>query len=965
MQDAARLHPRPDALLRLAACPHAARLDDLEGGPDDLDDTALARPCRSQGTDMPERALAAPPQAGDMLALLQDAACWEAAQARAAPEGRFRWPDGQSLTLRLGDYRAYGDELSRHWQAFRAQSPATSPQPCAACPNCRHLARCQAEWRDRDSLHAIAGMDKRAAKRLQAAGITTATALAALDQPVAGLPDASRARLSAQARLHAGHARHLLRPVQSAKGLATLPRPDAADLFHILHDHGSDADGAQAAPEPTVLFPHLRRAMEASAQAHIYHFGAQAVQTLRQSASRHGLGEAWLDRMLREGRFVDLQAVLKAAVLWAAPEYSLAAFAALLGHDRDEDAASLLRRLRDWLISLRPDGMDWPAPRAPEALDAAALQEDAEDQAFAALRARIAAAGLAAERQELLLGLARFHEREAKPAKWAVFDSVTKDGEALFEDADALAGLQAIGPVEPIKRSAQRRYRFAPQETKLRAGKSATVASDAGPPASVQIAGLDRATGEVVVKTGLGKAHLLRERLDLHPDWPLRTEGLAEALHDVIEDQCGAQDYAAVTALLDRAPPRFTPPPPAGDILQGLDPLDGVTRAVLAMDHSVLPIQGPPGTGKTHVTARAIRALLARGHRVGVASNSHEAVRNLLLGCEAALAEAPLPRPPDLVHKTGSGDDHYPDHSRIRRTSDNAIAAAGGDLVGGTAFFFTRPENIQAFDWLVVDEAGQVGLANMAAMGRAARNLVLVGDPCQLPQVVQGTHPPPADLSCLEWLLGDEPTLPADRGIFLPVSRRMHPDICRYISGQIYEDRLQSHPDTALQAIEGTGLAPAGAFWVATPHEDNVQSCTEEADAIAATIAQLLQGQWCDKTGTRRAMTAQDIIVVAPFNAQVNLLQERLPRGIRIGTVDRFQGQEAPVCLVSMTASSAQDAARGLDFLMSRHRLNVAVSRAKGLALLFGAPALRRPACADLEEMRLVNTLCALPPLPL
>jgi uncharacterized protein len=260
-----------------------------------------------------------------------------------------------------------------------------------------------------------------------------------------------------------------------------------------------------------------------------------------------------------------------------------------------------------------------------------------------------------------------------------------------------------------------------------------------------------------------------------------------------------------------------------------------------------------------------------------------------------------------------------------------------------------------------VDEAGQVGLANMVAMGRAARNIVLVGDPRQLPQVIQGAHPEPANLSCLDWMLGDHATIPPDRGIFLPVSRRMHPEVCRFISEQVYEGRLTSHADTARQGVSGTRFPEAGAFWVPVAHEGNAQVSTEEVAAIQAAIADLLQGEWTEKDGTRRAIRETDIIVVAPYNAQVNALRDALPPGIRVGTVDKFQGQEAPVCLVSMTASSAEETPRGMDFLFSLNRINVAVSRAKGLALVFGAPRLREAKCETVEQMRLVNTLCALP----
>jgi uncharacterized protein len=403
--------------------------------------------------------------------------------------------------------------------------------------------------------------------------------------------------------------------------------------------------------------------------------------------------------------------------------------------------------------------------------------------------------------------------------------------------------------------------------------------------------------------------------------------------------------------------------PPAGDdILNGADFVAGTIDAVARMEETVLPIQGPPGTGKTYVSARAILALVRSGARVGVASNSHEAIRNVLMGCLAAVEDEDLPITLEMAHKVSQGNDGYPEglEDISRPTSNDDPALVESQVVGGTAFFFAREQNIQAFDWMFVDEAGQVGLANMLAMGRAARNIVLVGDPQQLPQVIQGSHPHPANLSCLEWVLGDHATIPPERGIFLPVTRRMHPDVCGFISDQVYEGRLESHPDTARQSVTGTPFPEAGAFWVPVPHEGNAQSAPEEVAAIRNAIVDLLSGHWTDKDGTTRPIHAGDIIVVAPYNAQVNGLAEALPVGIRVGTVDKFQGQEAPICLVSMTASSAEETVRGMEFLFSLNRINVAVSRAKGLALVFGAPRLREAKCNTVEQMKLVNTLCAL-----
>ena len=285
-------------------------------------------------------------------------------------------------------------------------------------------------------------------------------------------------------------------------------------------------------------------------------------------------------------------------------------------------------------------------------------------------------------------------------------------------------------------------------------------------------------------------------------------------------------------------------------------------RAVLAMRDTVLPIQGPPGTGKTHVAARAILALFAAGRRVAVASTSHEAISNLLRACLAALPDDGTGLTVEnvaLAHKLGTRDSPWPPGSPVHassRTGDPAWQTA--DVVGGTAFHFCKPEFEAAFETLVVDEAGQVGLANLLAMGRCARNIVLVGDPRQLPQVVQGAHPGAAGLSCLDWLLGGDATVPPDRGILLPVTRRMHPDLCRFVSERVYEGRVASHPGCARQRIGGTRWPSNGAHLALVPHAGNAQVAREEIEAIRAAIAELTAGTWTDAAGTTRCQSARN-----------------------------------------------------------------------------------------------------------
>lgn len=915
--------------------------------------------------------------------------------------------DGSRATLRLANYAAYARMARARLEGFVADPQPTRPTPRPDCGLCRWGDHCAGVWQAEDSLFNIANISRGQVKKLEAAGVRTMEALASLDHPIRGMAENTRLRLVTQARLQ--HARKTgaptfeLRAPEPGKGFDLLPEPQAGDLFYDIegdphfeggleylhgvwfdgqfrsfwaHDHTAEA---RALAE---LLEFFRERLAAYPDARIYHYAAYEITALRRLTTKYGIGEAFLDRLLRERRFVDLFAVVRGGLIGSEANYSIKSMEAFYGRKREGEVKTAggsvvayenwretgdqhildeiedynridcisTEELRDWLVGIRPT-TPWPSLG-----DDAGSKEAEEDADTQELRSALAASGLPEDRQELLFNLGLFHKREAKPAQWAVFDSVGKDEDDLIDDLDALAGLEAVGAAEPVKRSMARTYRFPQQETKLRGGRSATVPVLDGPPATISIADLNRTAREITLKTGAAKTHLLADRLTLHPDWPLNTDVIAAALRDVIADQCGPRQFTAVDDLLSRAAPRLT----TGPLQPAADPVAGTIAAVAAMNGTVLPIQGPPGTGKTYVTARAILSLVRQGARVGVTSNSHEAIRNVLMGCLSALEDADLPIRLDLVHKTGGEDDGYPEDCLVRRTSSNDEAAGGRHVVGATAWFFTRNENVQAFDWLFVDEAGQVGLANMVAMGRAAKNIVLVGDPRQLPQVIQGAHPEPANLSCLDWMLGEHATVPPERGIFLPVSRRMHPEVCRFISEQVYEGRLESHPDTARQAVTGTSFPEAGAFWVEVAHEGNAQISTEEVAAVAATAADLLKGTWTDKDGQARPVRQSDIIVVAPYNAQVNALRDALPPRIRVGTVDKFQGQEAPVCLVSMTASSAEETPRGMDFLFSLNRINVGISRAKGLALVFGAPRLREAKCETVEQMRLVNTLCAL-----
>jgi hypothetical protein len=426
--------------------------------------------------------------------------------------------------------------------------------------------------------------------------------------------------------------------------------------------------------------------------------------------------------------------------------------------------------------------------------------------------------------------------------------------------------------------------------------------------------------------------------------------------------------YSAARALLARDLPCVAGRP-HGAPLQTTEIHEQI-ELIERLDDSYLLIQGPPGAGKTWTGARLIVALVASGKRVGVAATSHKAIDNLLAEVERVAEERG-------VSFTGlkKGKDDEPFDGRFIRDTDSnddieaalgvPVSSGGVSVIAGTAWLFSRPALDTSLDYLFIDEAGQVSLADALAMSTAARNLVLLGDPQQLPQVRQGIHPGASGASVLEHVLQGAATVPEDRGLFLARSWRMHPDVCSYISALAYDSRLSSAPGCERQRVDSAalgrgGLSGSGLRFIAVEHSGNSQRSIEEARAIGDHVRALLDGGvFTDVDGQSRPLTPRDILVVAPFNMQVRCIREQLPEGVEVGTVDKFQGREAPVVFFSMASSTGQDVPRGLEFLFSRNRFNVAISRAKALAAVVCSPRLLDVRCRSVEQMRLVNALCS------
>ncbi len=941
-----------------------------------------------------------------------------------APEAaHLQLGDGSRFTVRLSEVSAYARHARRMLEGFLTERPATRPEPVAACGLCLWSGRCQEQWDAEDSLALVAGISRSQRQKLEAAGVATMAALAQRAERIPKMATETQARLVAQARLQTerragGPPSFELRDAEPGKGFGMLPQPDDGDVFYdiegdpyfpggleYLHgvwyrDEGewafkafwahSREDEARAVSE---LLTFLVERMRLYPRAHVYHYANYEIAALRRLTAQHRTGEAAMDQLQRERRFVDLFKIVSGALVTSEKGYSIKDLEAFYMEKRAADVATagasvvfyeewrqtreqrLLDEIHDynrtdcistqllleWLVrDVRPAGMPWPVlGDVPEG--GTLSNVEAEDEELEALRRRLEPVRhrLGDRVAELLLDLSQFHKREDKPAYWAIFDRLAQESEELLDDLECIQGLEAIAePVQVTRQSFERTYSFPPQETKLRAGKTPCV-KPASMPEDVSLRAIDHDSGTLVLRRSTAKG-ALPDRLDLLPPRPLRNTILRDAVAAVTEEIiAGSERLPAVEHLLTRTLPFFADGHrPAGIIPKGGDLPGETSRAIAEMAGTTLAIQGPPGTGKTYVSALSIVDLVRSGKRVAVSSNSHKAIGNLLQAVAGRARQ-------DGVHcrivqkASDDGDDEA--HAGIVFVSDNdAAEIASAHVVGATAWHFARYPDA-AFDYLVVDEAGQVSIANILAMARCATNIVLVGDPMQLPQPLQGSHPGDSGRSCLEYLIDGHRVVPGDRGVFMPVSRRMHPKVCGFISTAVYEGRLGSDDAAGGQSLtSASGADLVGAGMRSVSHTGRSQVSPEEITAIAERVAELVGATYRDRDGGTRVIGHADILVVAPYNAQVNALRTALPHAVRVGTVDRFQGQEAPVCLVSMTTSSGEELPRDIAFLFSLNRINVAVSRAQVAAMVFASPLLLETPCRSVEEMSLVNTLCML-----
>ncbi|WP_377644562.1 TM0106 family RecB-like putative nuclease [Oryzobacter terrae] len=1013
-----------------------------------------------------------------LLQIAAYAAMLRASGVPAAPVARLVVGSGDVRDFELHDilpvYRARRERLDALLAEHHADTgPARWGDPrWLACGRCEV---CEPEVEAARDLLLVAGVRAPTRRRLHEAGVTTIDELAVRTDPVPDVRAATLERLRHQARLQLEQERDpgggVRFEVTDSDPLRRMPTPSPGDVFFdfegdpLWSEPGSstwgleylfgcltvdavtdvDAAGAGSGGEEFTPFWAHDRAAERQAlidfvgwlsdrrrrwpDLHVYHYAAYETAALLRLAARHGVCEDEVDQLLRDGVFVDLYAVVRAAIRVSQRSYSIkkleplymeareaavtnAADSIVVYHqviaagiaERADERQRLLDeirdynlddcistwRLRDWLLARVTEhgATDLMTPGATEVAEAQAPS----DQRLALMRLetllRSRLEGIrpherSPEQQAVALVASSvlFHVREDKPVWQAHFERLrtpVRDWRA----ADGVFLVEGGAVVEPWSlppraRSARRTLRLDGEPMRsIPLGPGSEVSAVYADPAPQGVVTLPghcnaRSTATVRVLDAVdtvapnGRLHqaLLVEELTpkgggehtalpvaLVPSKVLSTRPIDDALAEVAESVVDAGDELPRTAgidLLVRRPPRQRGGAPLPVVDDGpTRHVDAITSALLDSDSSYLAVQGPPGTGKTYVASHVIaRLVLDHGWRVGVTSQGHKAIENVL----RAVIAAGVPR--EQVGKA-SREPATATWTSLERADELAgfiapLERAGlGFVVGGTAWDLTSTKRIERgrLDLVVVDEAGQFSLAKTLACSVAGSRLLLLGDPQQLPQVSQGTHPDPVDASALGWLIGDEPVLPASLGYFLETTWRMHPALTEPVSRLSYAGQLRSHePVTSRRRLDGV---EPGLHVRLVDHHDNSTWSPEEADAVRDLVHDLLGRTWHDlserdATGAEvgpRPLGPADVLVITPYNGQVGRIRRTLDDAgltdVAVGTVDKFQGQEAPVAILSMAASSHSDVSRGMGFLLDRHRLNVAVSRGKHSAFV-------------------------------
>ena len=748
--------------------------------------------------------------------------------------------------------------------------------------------------------------------------------------------------------------------------------------------------------------------------AHIYHYASYEKRAIRELATSYSSefpkGDIVNDDLLRKEKYVDLFSIVSQSIRTSERDLSLKSIEKFYNFKRkadivkaddsvikydnwiatknekykqdiikynEEDCISTYL-LREFLVKNKPENIDWFVKQEevtkegeePNKYRRKASNKLSREEVEVDLNNRLEKKKNKTNKKfvENLKNFIGFHWKSNKPEFWEVFDRAEKTHLELEDDTECIANSVLINDKPKVTEEGFiYSYRFNDQNYKQKEGKSAFDAH--------QIKGLgtiysieENFPDKNIVKILVSKRRKNIEMpslLTLGNTMPPQVHQHDQALNKFLEDYIlnNGENYKSIMDMLERKEPDIKNIK-SGSILieENKDLITQSIEIVKNLNNSYLTIQGPPGTGKTYTSAKIIIELMKAGKKVGVTSNSHEAIKTLLIAIEQQAVDQNYEF--SGMRKSKSSDKH--EWKFIRNvTTGKPLNMDSYSLFAGTSWFFVDPRMNKTLDYLFIDEAGQVALGTTIANATSADNLVLIGDQMQLSQPMRAKHEGYARMSSLDFILEDDDTISTDKGVFLNVTRRLNKKICNYISTSFYDSRLTSDPITETRSVnlKLDPIKDEGLFYVPIDHNGCSQRSDEEADLVEKVFNKIVNKEYKSENITGK-ISAKDIMVVAPYNAQANNIRERLKKkfkdDVRVGTIDLFQGQEAKVVLISMTTSDVESLPRHKDFFFSRNRLNVAISRAECVAIIIFNQNLLLASASNIKEMKLINSFCKL-----
>ena len=916
----------------------------------------------------------------------------------------------------LKDFYSFYSSLRDVYLNFEQSKPSSPPDPELFTNWGKYSEHAKKILESKNHLSQIANIRKTQIKLLNESGITTIDDLIAEDsvKPI-GMDQQKFLTLKTQAQLQQESKNEntlkfrVINIEDEHVGLASLPPKSKNDIYFdlesnplnkdfVLHylwgvAHEDDASRFKSwwchddiemkevfeafvdwTYDRWLVDPHMR----------VYHYGNFEIAALKELMSKFGTKENEVDNLLRNNVFIDLLKVVKNGMIIGADGYGLKKIEPLYRSQRidevqsgnestvqyenwmdsnegkDEKSSNILKEIWDYnredcisLIDLcnflRKQQEKHQISYLPP-IDEVVIKEPTEKELKIKIILDNKSKDEALPHKELLTNLCLYHARENKPVYWRYFERIESTDEELVEDLDCLGNLTFTGKTTIIKRSKGFEYRFDPfQDSKLKKNDQVRIKQDTT--LRVTIEELDLEEGICLLKT---TAPSLPAKISLIPSNVVTATNIEDNILAVTEEyQKSGKLRPCLNNLLDRTRPYLKVSGADNFSEWGSSLADIAINVTKNLNQACLCIQGPPGTGKTTIGSQVITELASMGYKIGITSNSHKAIDNLIERVlkNNRLVDKKMP----ICRVSTKSEPFYEENDEI----DVYSAASQINLnkqyhiFGGTAWAFAHENFKDQLDFLFVDEAGQVSLANLVGISQSCKNIILMGDQMQLAQPTMGAHPLSSGLSCLEYLLEGNPTIPLDKGIFLKETYRLHPDICQFISRRIYEDRLianEKNTERKLFLKDGSMIKSSGIQYVQLEHEGNEQASKEEVLVIKALVDELLQAELHDGD-TKRSITKDDILIVSPFNHQIRNLQDAFKSKIEIGTVDKFQGREAAIVIISMASSDTDSTPRGTSFLFEKNRLNVAITRAKSLAIIVGSKNLEKTTSQNLKEI--------------